>query len=409
MPDRPQFGYARAHDGAYIAYSTIGEGPIDLVWQFDWLGNLDVIWEARDTARVSDGLAGFSRLILHDRRDTGLSSRNVDVPDLETRVTDLLAVLDHIGSERPVLAGEREGGSSNVLLSATRPDRARSLVWYAPSARSVWTPDYPWGARPDYVEREQRAFDEWGTDAYGRAFIEAEAIGGHTIRDDATSMVAKLSRNTATPDVARRLSEVWYATDIRPLLPAVTVPTLLVNYEAEPDAEAELAHVASLMPQARTHILPGAESDGDEGAFLEVIRDFLGVDQAPTFDTVLTTVLFTDIVDSTARQASLGDRGWKELIGRHHETVRDQLERFGGLEQDTAGDGFFARFDGPARAIRCAQAIVASIRDLGLEVRAGVHTGECELVEGKCSGLSVSIGARVMSKAEASEVLVSRR
>jgi class 3 adenylate cyclase len=408
MAVEPTFGYARASDGAYIAYSTMGEGPIDLVWQFDWFGNVDAIWEDRDFRALFEGMAGFARLILHDRRATGLSSRDVDVPNLETRVSDLVAVLDTVGSDRPILGGQREGGAPNLMLAATQPDRVRSLIWYAPSARSVWAPDFPWGATPDYVARERASLEAWGTSRYGSMFIETEASGGHEIRGDTTGIIAKLSRNTATPDIARRLSDVWYETDVRSLLPSVTAPTLLLQYEGAAAGIGEMEYVAERMTDVRTVVLPGAESDGEMGSFLDELRRFIGIDRAPSLDTVLTTVLFTDIVDSTAVQARLGDRGWKDLIERHHALVRDHLQRFRGQEQDTAGDGFYARFDGPARAIHCAREIADRVRDLGVEVRAGVHTGECEVADGKCSGLSVSIGARVMAHAGRSEVLVSQ-
>jgi class 3 adenylate cyclase/pimeloyl-ACP methyl ester carboxylesterase len=407
MPVERRFDYARAADGAYVAYVIAGDGPIDLVWQFDYFGNLDVIWEPPEFGRLFEGLASFCRLILHDRRATGLSSRNVAVPDLETRVGDLVAVLDAVGSERPVLGGEREGGASNVMLAATRPGRARSLIWYAPSPRSVWAPDYPWGVRPEYVEAERELVRLWGTDAFGKAFIANEAATGHDIDPDAGETLAKLARQTATPDVAAELGRIWYDTDIRPLLPAVTTPVLLLGYEGS-GAAGELEHTASLMPDARSVLLPGAESDRDFTGFFEVVRSFLGVNEPPVLDTVLTTVLFTDIVDSTATQARIGDRAWRDLIEAHHTVVRRSLDQFGGLEQDTAGDGFYARFDGPARAIRCAREIGAAVRELGIEIRAGIHTGECEIADGKCAGLSVTIGARVMSLAGASEVLVSR-
>jgi class 3 adenylate cyclase/pimeloyl-ACP methyl ester carboxylesterase len=400
-----EFGYARAADGAYIAYRTMGEGPIDLVWQFDWLSNVDTIPESDVFGTLFSSLASFSRVILHDRRATGLSSRNVAAPNLETRVSDLVAVLDAVDAIRPVLAGEREGGAPNALLAATDPERIRSLIWYEPSLRSTWTPDYPWGARPEYVEREATDIALWGTTAYGEAFIETEAVAGHDIDPHDAEQVARLSRHTATPDVARELTRVWYETDVRALLPSIQVPSLLLAFEGNED---ELAYVAALMPDVRTQILVGSESNKDYGGFADAIRGFLGVDTTPSMDTILTTVMFTDIVDSTPTQARLGDRAWEDLIEQHHAIVRRMLARFRGLEQDTAGDGFYARFDGPARAIACATAIAEAVRPLGIEVRGGLHTGECEISDGKCTGLSVSIGARVMAQASPGEILVSQ-
>jgi class 3 adenylate cyclase/pimeloyl-ACP methyl ester carboxylesterase len=403
----PTFGYARARDGAYIAYSTVGDGPVDLVWQFDWLGNLDMVWEEPNFAALLGGLASFSRLILHDRRATGLSSRNVPVPDLETRASDMVAVLETIGAERPILGGEREGGAPNILLAASQPERIRSVVWYAPSVRSVWAPDFPWGVGPEYVAGDEELFETWGTAAYGEAFARNEARAGHDLEPGLIEMLPKLSRQTGTPDVGKEMSRIWYETDIRPLLGAVTAPTLLIGHR-DTEVPGEMEYVESLLPEATLMMLPGAESDGAFGTFFDAVRGFIGVDEAPVLDTVLATVLFTDIVGSTTLQASLGDRGWKDLIERHHAIVRDAIARYGGDEQDTAGDGFYARFQGPARAIRCATEITAALHDLGIEVRAGIHTGECEVVDGKCSGLSVSIGARVMSMAGPSEVLISQ-
>ena len=402
------FGYARTTDGAYIAYLTVGDGPIDLVWQFDWFGNVETIWELPDFTRLFSGLASFSRLILHDRRATGLSSRNVAVPDLETRVADLVCVLDAVGADRPVLGGEREGGAPNALLAATLPERARSIIWLDPSTRSTWAPDFPWGAGPDYVEHERADLEHWGTTEYARRFGETERSEGHDIGPFDAEVVAKLSRHTTTPDVARELGRVWYDTDIRPIMPSVRIPALLVTYQETRDGLRNMDYVAASMPDARTKVLAGSEADGNVDGFVDVVRDFLGLDRPPSMDTILTTVLFTDIVDSTSVQARLGDHAWKEMIERHHEVVRDRLARYRGAEQDTAGDGFYARFDGPARAIRCAQDIAASLRPLGIAVRTGLHTGECEIVDGKSTGLAVSIGARVMSLAGPSEVLVSQ-
>jgi class 3 adenylate cyclase len=404
----PEFGYARAPDGAYIAYETVGEGP-DLLWQADYLANVDVAWEDPWYRRFFTALASFARLTIHDRRGMGLSSRNVGEPNLETRVADTLCVMDAVGAEHPVLGGERETGAPSAMLVASHPDRARSLIWYAPTARSTWAPDYPWGAGPEYVDREREALALWGTSGFAEAFVRSEAALGHEMPVEDYRHLSRWSRHTTTPDVARELSRIWYETDIRPILPAIRVPTLLMVFEqgmANERAEAEF--VAAEVPGATLTLLPGAEADLQAEPAIERIRAFLGVPPAAGSDAVLATVLFTDIVDSTTLQARLGDRGWKELIERHHALVRDLLGRFRGIEQDTAGDGFFARFDGPARAIRCAQEIVTAVRSLGLEVRSGLHTGECELADDKCAGLAVSIGARVMATAGPSEVLVSQ-
>jgi class 3 adenylate cyclase len=401
--------YARAPDGAYIAYQVVGDGPIDLSWQLEFFGNVDLIWEVPDLSSHLRRLSEFCRVIVHDRRGTGLSSRNVPAPNLETRVADLRAVLDAVGSERPVLGSAIEGGAPDVLFAATDPDRVRSIVWYGPAARIAWAPDYPWGLGPDYFDRDQRSLEVWGTAAYGEAFAEMEATVGHIVGPEEHGIRAMISRHTATPDVAQELSRVWYETDIRPLLPSVRAPALLISHDAEERDVAEMEHVASLMPNATTLVIPGAAQVDNYGPVTDAIRDFLGVAPAPTgLDTILSTVLFTDIVGSTERQAALGDRGWKQLVERHHATIRTALERGRGTENDTAGDGFYATFDGPARAIRCALEVADHVRDLGIEIRAGVHTGECEIIDGKSGGLTVTIGARIAALADGSQILISQ-
>lgn len=401
--------YARAADGAYIAYQTAGDGPLDIVWQLDWFGNVDVIWEDPNHRAEFTAASRFSRLILHDRRGTGLSSRNVPPPSLETRVSDLLCVLDAVGSSRPVLFGGRESGSPNALLAATDPDRVRSMVWYAPTARSVWAPDYPWGARPEYLDLDQRAIDSWGTTEYGQAFFEVEAASGHLVDEkEALGFGGLLSRHTATPDVAKELARIWSETDVREVLRLVHVPTLLIVYEGIPEDLAEAQHIAGLIPGAELAVLPGDELTEDHDAFAELIRMFIGVDRPVELDSVLSTVLITDIVGSTERQAALGDHGWKGLVERHHAIVRETLGRYRGVENDTAGDGFFATFDGPARAIRCAKEVSGRVRDLGIEIRAGIHTGECEFINDKIGGIAVTIGARISAMAGRSEILISQ-
>jgi class 3 adenylate cyclase len=407
----PETRYARTPDGVYIAYQVTGEGPVDLVWQFDFVGNVDLAWEEPVYALWLPGLASFTRLILHDRRGTGLSSRNVSPPDLETRVADLRLVLDAVGSERPVLAGRVEGGAPNALLAASDPERVHSIVWWDPSGRSVWSPDYPWGVRPEFVEAGERELQHWGTLEGARAWAEAEAIYGYVPDEESVYWHAKLSRHTGTPDVGRQLARNWYETDIRPVLPTVNVPTLLLVQETYPSDVEEAEYIASLMPMAELKLLPGGEMTSPDlhAAACDEIRRFVGVEPPrQDLDTVLATILFTDIVASTERQSELGDHAWKDLIQRHHSIVREALQRWRGVEVDTAGDGFYATFDGPARAIRCALDVAQRIRDLGIEVRAGVHTGECEIVEGKCTGIAVSIGARVASTAGPSEVRVSQ-
>jgi class 3 adenylate cyclase len=295
------------------------------------------------------------------------------------------------------------------MFAATHPDRVRSIVWFAPAARSAWAPDYPWGAGPDFHAKEDASLEHWGTAGYGPAFSESEAIVGGKWTDSEAAFAALASRHTTTPDVARELSRIWWETDIRAVLPSVQAPALLVTWDGEPTGLQEADHIGSLLPVAKTAVFPVSMRVEDFPRYADEIRTFLGIDrQRIELDTVLATVLFTDIVGSTEMQASLGDHRWNDTIQKHHAIVRDALQTWRGVENDTAGDGFFATFDGPARAIRCAQEVADRVRGLGMEIRAGVHTGECELIDGKCSGLSVTIGARVASAAGPSEVLISQ-
>jgi class 3 adenylate cyclase/pimeloyl-ACP methyl ester carboxylesterase len=401
--------YAKTSDGVYIAYQVAGEGSIDLAWQFDFSGNVDLAWEWPITGPLLRALAGFCRVILHDRRGTGLSSRDVPPPNLETRVGDLRLVLDEVGSERPVLAGMNEAGASNVLFAATDPERVRSIVWVEPFPRVVWTPEFPWGVKHDYSELEERSLDLWGTNDYGKAWAEAEATAGMTLVPEQVLTAGIMSRHTATPDVARKIDRIWYETDVRGVLPSVQAPTLLVVRDRYPRKIEVAEYVASLMLDATVAPVPGNFASDELEPLLHVLRPFVGVEQRePELDTILATVVFTDVVGSTEKQASLGDLGWKKLVERHHAAVRDALTRWRGVENDTAGDGFYATFDGPARAIRCALEIAERVRDLGIEIRAGVHIGECEVIEGKAAGITVSIGARVVATAGPSEVVVSQ-
>ena len=401
--------YARTPDGVYIAYQVAGEGPIDLAWGFDFTGNVDLAWDWPLTGPLLRALAGSCRLILHDRRGTGLSSRNVPAPNLETRMSDLRLVLDEVGSEFTVLGGINEAGAPNVMLAATEPHRVRSVVWLEPFPRVTWAPDFPWGVRSDYAEREERSLDLWGSNDYGEAWADAEAAAGMVLSPEQRLMAGVMSRHTATPDIARALDRIWYETDVRAVLPSVQAPTLLIPRKRFPRKIEVAAYVASLIPHATVTPVSGDFGADDMEELLAVLHPFFGLKPRPAeLDTVLATVLFTDIVGSTQKQAAIGDHDWKKLVDRHHRMVRDALARWRGIENDTAGDGFYATFDGPARAIRCALEIAEHVQDLGIEIRAGIHTGECELIDGKAAGISVSIGSRVAALAGASEVFVSQ-
>jgi class 3 adenylate cyclase len=343
----------------------------------------------------------------------------VALPNLETRAADLRAVLDAAGSTSTVLGGWFEALAPGVLLAASDPERVRALVWWNPTPRTIWAPDFPWGWGPDQVARELEDLKHWGTVEYGEAWADQFAREGNARPpDEEARVMAKRSRQTCTPDVALELARIWWDTDIRAVLPTVRVPTLLMADEGETRDREVTAYVAGLMSSAETVLVPDEDGwpiGGRDAALryarppIEAIQRFIGIEPPRlAIDTVLSTVLFTDIVDSTDHQARLGDRAWKDLVERHHATVRSALSEWRGVEIDTAGDGFFASFDGPARAIHCALEVSERVRGLGIETRAGVHTGECEVINGKIGGLSVSIGARVAANAEASQVLVSQ-
>jgi class 3 adenylate cyclase len=402
--------YAITADGVSIAYQVLGDGPIDIVSQLDWPGNIDMELEDPLARIWYEELASFARVILHDRRGIGLSSRNVALPNLETRVSDLLAVLDAVRSERPVLAGVFESGAPNALLAATQPERVQSMVWFEPDPRFAWAPDYPWGRTPADMEAELRDIELWGSLAYGQAFIGDQAAMGNLMPDDYVAFMAKASRNACTPDVARALAQIWYESDVRSILPAVQVPTLILTWPARERDFARSKYVASMIPGAELKEMPGdAWTQEDLIRSAEEIRRFAGVGP-PTRDLgrVLAAIMFTDIVGSTERLLELGDTGWRSLLASHDERARAAIERHRGRYVDSTGDGLFATFDGPARAVRCAQAIGESVRDLGIQIRAGVHTGEVELDGNAVRGIAVHIGARVAALGGPSEILVSQ-
>jgi len=404
------FGYAKTDDGIYLGYRVDGNGPIDIVSQSDWPGNIDLEWEAPLLGTWLRELRSFSRVITHDPRGLGLSSRNVDLPTLETRVSDLMTVLNTIGVRRPVLVGLLATGAVNILAAAMRPRLPRAIVWLEPLPRSAWAENFPWGETPEELQGEVDFIDLWGTDAFGKAFVEEEELVGNVLPPEFASHMPKWTRGTCTPDVAREMFRIWAEIDVTNVLEAVPVPTLLLVHKERKDSLDIAEHIAARMPAAEVRAMPGdAWKQEDFPAWAEQAREFIGVERPSVAQsTVLATALFTDIVDSTQRSSQMGDRGWKDLVQRHHAMVRDSLHRFDGTEVDTAGDGFYATFNGPARAIRCALDIAGRVPELGIEIRAGIHTGECEVIDGKVGGLAVSIGARVAAKAGPSEVLVSQ-
>jgi class 3 adenylate cyclase/pimeloyl-ACP methyl ester carboxylesterase len=410
----------RTTDGVYIAYQVVGSGAVDAAVDFHhFAGNVDLIWDEPDWGPTLESLVGFARVILHDRRGTGASSRNVPSPNLETRAADLLAVLDEVGSAAPVLVAAASTGAMHALFAALHPERASALFWNYPRPRLAWDPEYPWGQRPEDFEAEIVEGRGWGTTDYARKLALSRAAQragvSHDERhqlvvdEEVVQLYARINRNTASPDVAEALTRISWQTDVRQILSSVQVPAALLVGEDDGQAQREEAdYVASLMPNATVHVLPG-RSGLNVAAQMEIIRELAGI-QPPREEpsTVLATVLFTDIVESAQRQAAIGDRAWRDLVLAHHATVREALARWDGTEHDTAGDGFFASFVGPARAIHCAHEIAERVGALGLETRAAVHIGECELIDGKPGGVAVTIAARALASASGREVIVTR-
>ena len=408
--ERPEVRFARAADGAYLAYQVLGEGPTVLFWQEDSFAMVDELWESPQEIAWHEGMAAFARLIIYDRRGTGLSSRNLAPGSLEVQVQDTLCVLDAEGIERACFGGMLESGAPNVLLAATRPDRVEALVWAMPTPRSGPEPGYPWGVDATYVDAERAITERWGTEGWAREFIALNAgvMGGAWSTESYVQFLARASRRTCTPDVAMELARIWLETDVRDVLPAVQAPMLTIDFGDE-SSRALAAYIAERAPLTEHYFLPRDTLDFEDfGPLHDAIRRFVGAERAPVgLDSVLATVLFTDIVGSTERAASVGDVRWKELLADHDRRARAELERFHGVYVDSTGDGLLARFDGPARAVRCARSIAEAVRPLGLEIRAGCHTGEIELDGDQIRGLAVHIGARVAAMAGTGEVLTT--
>ena len=408
----PETRYARSGEVS-IAYSVFGEGEVTLVYTPSFVSHVELIWEEPLAARFFDRLASFCRVVLLDKRGTGLSDPVpiADLPTLEQRMDDLRAVMDQEGVEHAALCGGSEGGPMCLLFAATYPERTDALVLWATYPRSVQDSDFPEGWLPvERIEEQPKALRSmWER---GEFDLTGMAEGLNPAEEERVRRWwGRYLRSGLSPGAVETLCRMDTGSDARSVLPLISAPTLcLVRRE---DENAPATHfLAQHIAGAKYIELPGGAHIpylGDQEPVLQEIQEFLtGVRPPPQPDRVLATVLFTDIVGSTTRMAELGDTAWKELVEQHHSRIRDQLVRYSGIELDTAGDGFFARFDGPARAIRCASAAREAVGELGLQVRAGLHTGECELLDGKVAGIAVSIGARVAALAQPGEVLVSQ-
>jgi pimeloyl-ACP methyl ester carboxylesterase len=400
--------YAKSGDVS-IGYQVFGNGPIDLVLVPGWVSNIDSYWEEPTIARFLDGLGRFARVIHFDKRGTGVSDRVADMPDFETRMDDVRAVMNAAGSESAVLLGTSEGGPMCALFAATYPARTMALILHGSFARMEFAPDYPLGRSPEasrmafeYVERN------WGT-AIGIEQRAPSMATDERFRD----WWARSLRSSASPSAALTLMRMNAQIDIRAVLPAIRVPTLLLHSTNDQVFSIEASrYMAARIPGAKLIELHGLDhipTGDDGGEILQAIEEFVTGRPSETHNgTVLATLMFTDIVGSTEMATAFGDRRWVDLLERHHAIVRRELAHFRGTEIDNAGDGFLASFDGPARAVRCACAIAEAVKSIGLQNRAGVHTGECEFIGSKLGGVTVHIGARIAAQAAPGEVLVSR-
>ena len=409
MIDIPPVEYARSGD-VDIAYQVIGDGPRDLVFVQGWVSNIEYLWHEPTLARFLRRLASFSRLILFDKRGTGLSDRVAidELPTLEQRMDDVRAVMDAAGIERAALLGVSEGGPMCILFAATYPERTDALVMMGAYARRLWAPDYTCGATAEEYEGFLQSIREgWG----GPVGIEVRAPS--MLNDEQfRARWATYLRMSASPGAAYALTRMNGEIDVRHALPAVGVPTLIVHRLGDQSLPVEGSrYMADRIRGAKLVELPGEDHlpwVGDQDGVLDEVEGFLtGVRRGADPDRVLATVLFTDVVRSTERAAELGDKRWSELLASHHMAVRNELSHWRGTEIDTTGDGFLATFDGPARAVRCACAARDAVHELGLDIRAGLHTGEYEIFGPSIAGLTVHTGARIAALAGPGEVLVS--
>lgn len=409
LADAPVTRYAKSGDVS-IAYQVVGDGPFDLIFVSGWVSNVESSWEDPQLAAFFRKLASFSRLILFDKRGTGLSDRvpTVELPTLEQRMDDVRAVLDAAGSTRAALLGVSEGAGMSILFAATYPQRTIALAIYGGFAKRLWAPDYPWA--PTMEERQAWIASlaaGWGGTVDMETLAPSRAGDSHFARWFATYL-----RRSASPSAAVSLAEMNTYVDVRSVLPTVHVPTLVMHRAGDRDVNvANGRYIAKHIPGAKFVELPGIDHvwfSGDSEAIVDEVEEFLtGARQVSHRDRMLATVLFTDIVGSTETATAIGDRRWHELLEKHRAVVRREIARFGGREVNTTGDGFLITFDGPARAVRCAIALVEAVRQLGIVLRVGIHTGECEIIGHDIAGIAVHIASRVQASAAPNEILVS--
>ncbi len=413
--DSPEVQYVKTPDGAHLAFQVFGQGPYDLVVVPGFASNVEQQWRVEPFARGLRLLGSFARVIVFDPRGTGLSDQNTTASSatLEAQIDDIRAVMDAAGAERAALFGFELGANLCAVFAAAQPSRVIACVLHGSVARGIRGPDYPWGWNADqwdeYLDNIDRRWGSQGfTDELAREYYPTHAADPVFRRG-----LASFFRAAASPGAALVFEGLLRETDIRDVLPTIQVPVLVTHRVDDPTALVEEGrYIAANIPGARLLELDGADHypfSGDQESLMNGIERFLGAahGEQVDFDRILATVLFTDLVGSTETAVRIADRAWKDLLASHHRRVRSLLARFRGREVDVAGDGFFAVFDGPARAVRCGLAICEDARSLGLDVRVGVHTGEVELDAQAVRGIAVHIGARVAAKAGSGEVLVS--
>jgi class 3 adenylate cyclase len=403
----PVARYAKSGD-LNIAYVVEGDQPLDLVWIPPWISQVEYLWAEDSLSRVMERLTRFARVITFDRRGSGLSDPLAGAPTLEEQMDDVIAVMNAAGSERAAIVGTLEGGPMAALFAATHPDRVSALVLYATFARATWAPGYEWAWR---AEERQMHMDELVAH-WGEGLVAASVAPSLASEPDFIEWAGRLERLAASPSTIRRIFELIGEFDVRDVLPSIRVPTLVLHRRDDSFIKIEHSrYIAEHVPGATFVELEGGDnmySIGDSEALIGEIDEFLtGERHHVEADRMLATVLFTDICDSTEHAARMGDRGWRFMLERHDALFRRALERHRGREVKRTGDGFLATFDGPARAIRCAADHAESVASIGLEVRAGLHTGELEVMDGDLGGMAVHIAARVMDRAGPCEVLVS--
>ena len=404
----PKIKYAKNAD-VHIAYQTVGEGPIDLVLVPGWISNIEIFWEEPTLVRFLQRLSSFSRLILFDKRGTGLSDRVSYTQTLEDRIDDFRSVMDAVKSERVVLVGYSEGGSMCSLFAATYPERTLSLVMIGSFARIIKTEDYPWGVTNDQLKRNLKQIEN----NWGNAF-ELESLAPSLTEDPIfRRWWARFLRLSASPVEAIALRKINSEIDIRKILPTIRVPTLVIHAEHDSVTHVEEGkYLSENIPGAKFEMIPSEDHlpwVGCPDIILNKIETFVtGSISASKIDRALYTVMFTDIAMSTELASESGDRKWQNILNAHHRAVRHVVAVYAGREIDNAGDGFFIAFDGPARAIQCALAIKKALQELHLSVRIGIHIGECEAIGEKLTGIAVHIGARISNKAEPNQILVSQ-